>query len=71
MGNTKDFSMSPLNYVSKKLTHNIPTIVTHMQRKQTKFELKKMLEQFTLQERKGGGSSGNKTRKLFCLKYPK
>lgn len=54
MGNTKDFSMSPLNYVSKKLTH-IPTIVTHMQRKQTKFELKKMLEQFTLQERKKGG----------------
>lgn len=64
MGNTKDFSMSPLNYVSKKLTH-IPTIVTHMQKKQTKFELKKMLEQFTLQERKGGGVQETKQGNSF------
>lgn len=66
MGNTKDFSMSPLNYVSKKLTH-IPTIVTHMQRKQTKFELKKMLEQFTLQERKKGGGEFRKQNKETLL----
>lgn len=41
--------------MSRKNLPYIPTIVTHMQRKQTKFELKKMLEQFTLQERKKGG----------------